>query len=128
MVCDEGSQLVKLLGQIKNTEKEDHVQNDEIIESLLDEETNEESQDLDFSLSNVDNQIQDMEQEIVTFEFSNRIKLSKSKDYSNALNSLIDSAGINNMSDENIYNLQLSDGKRKIKKLDNLEIKIGSIK
>ena len=57
MVCDEGSQLVKLLGQIKNTEKEDHVQNDEIIESLMDEETNEESQELDFSLSNVDYQI-----------------------------------------------------------------------
>jgi hypothetical protein len=64
----------------------------------------------------------------VTFEFSNRITLSKSKDYSNALNSLIDSARINNMSDENIYNLQLSDGKRKIKTLDNLEIKIGSLK
>jgi hypothetical protein len=87
MVCDEGSQLVKLLGQIRNTEKEDHIQNDEIIESLMDE---------------------------------------KSKDYSNAFNSLIDS--INNMSDENIYNLQVSDGKRKIKTLDNLEIKIGSLK
>jgi hypothetical protein len=41
MVCDEGSQLVKLLGQIRNTEKVDHIQNDEIIESLMDEETNE---------------------------------------------------------------------------------------
>ena len=91
---------------------------DEILETL---ETGDNivNEQIDYTLQEVQDQLQEMENEINELKFRNIIKPSVSKDYSN---SEID-VPITDISDDDIYNL--SNNSRKIGILKDLKLNMG---
>ena len=97
IICDEGSSLIKLLGQLEVTNspvkrvtfksnvtfQEYTEDSDQILETLETGELDESQNGVDFDLSNFQSQILDMEDEIRTITFKNKIDFSKSKTYTN---------------------------------------------
>ena len=136
VVCDEGSSLVKLLGQLGKTEsglkrvtfrqnlftQEINEQADEILDALEIDEHDEIANDLDVSLDNVQTQLNEMEKEVESINFSKQIHLSTLKEYSN-LNTSKNEVNFN-ISEEELYNLKET-GSRKIGILKELKIQIG---
>ena len=98
---------------------------DEILDTLNEEQIPLETQGVDFSLANVHNQIQSMEKEIESHKFSRPAKLSSSKEYSNEI--FEKSPNINELRDDELYNLPNYDGNRKIEILKELKINLGNL-
>ncbi len=122
IVCDEGSSLVRLLGQLGSNEKIVD-QHDDIIEILYDNELEIPITEVDFTLSNVQNQIQEIESELKSSKMNNLLRLSVNENYSN---SILPDLNVQT-EDEDIYNLENLeeiDGRR-VETLKNLEIKLG---
>ena len=95
-------------------------QSDDIIECLNDAELDKSITEVDFSLSNVENQLQEMEKEIRNAKFSNPIKLAADKTY---LNSNLTTLNVE-LNDEEVYNLVTPS--RKVEILENFTITIGN--
>jgi hypothetical protein len=98
---------------------------DEILDTLNEEQIPLETQGVDISLGNVHNQIQSMEKEIESNKFSRPAKLSSSKEYSNEI--FENPPNINELRDDEIYNLPNNDGNRKIEILKELKINLGNL-
>jgi hypothetical protein len=85
------------------------------------------TEEVDFSVSNVHEQIQEMEKKIRSHDFENRLNLSSSHSYSNA--NYENAPSIPEYSEEDLYNLSEENGKtiRKISVLKNLVINLGKL-
>ena len=138
-MCDEGSQLVKLLGRkiIKKKvhyevlEYEERINNETVeetcqIDEFLREDEQEENIQVDFGASNVDEQIRDMQSELRTLTL-NSTPLASSNLYTNS------DLPINlnlNENVEDIYDITSAEdeqnGKRVVKVLKDLNIKLGN--
>ena len=94
-------------------------QSDNIIKCLNDAELDKPVTEVDFSLSNVENQLQEMEQESRNANYSNPIKLEADKTYSNFNLTTLNVE----LNDEDVYNLVPTS--RKVEILENLTITIG---
>jgi hypothetical protein len=83
------------------------------------------TEEVDFSVSNVHEQIQEMEKEIRSHDFKNRLNLSSSHSYSNA--NYENAPSIPVYSEEDLYNLSEENDKttRKVSVLKNLVINLG---
>ena len=136
IICDEGSSLIKLLGQLEVTNspvkrvtfksnvtfQEYTEDSDQILETLETGELDESQNGVDFDLSNFQSQILDMEDEIRTITFKNKIDFSKSKTYTN-----LDAFDFDQNLEipvENLYNLESTDT-RQVGILKKLSLTIG---
>ena len=136
IICDEGSSLIKLLGQLEVTNspvkrvtfksnvtfQEYTEDSDQILETLETGELDESQNGVDFDLSNVQSQMLDMEDEIRTITFKNKIDFSKSKTYTN-----LDAFDFDQNLEipvENLYNLESTDT-RQVGILKKLSLTIG---
>jgi hypothetical protein len=119
IVCDEGSNLVRLLGRIGNDETENFNELEEIeIEEENDEEENH-NYNIDSGITSVEEQLNGMEIEIKSFTYSKYFVYSHSNDYSNS--TLEKVADVVELNDDEIYDL--SNGNEVNK---DLKIELGS--
>lgn len=131
LICDEGSSLVMLVGQIKNKSLEAS-ESDFILDAMrLDDEENE-SFEVDTVVNNARIQVKEIEKEIESFIFKNQIRISSENDYSNSDYSaapVIIDAQIN---DQEIFHLtndaNEKDGRRKLRLIKTLNITMGNLK
>ena len=121
--------MVRLLGQIGLKKKRVTFsdETDEIIEILNDEELEKRVIDVNFTLSDVDDQIREMEGEIKQAKFNTPLKLSSDKRYSNFE---IESFNLRNddTTDMEVYDVSLNpDENRRIEILSNLSLTLGNL-
>lgn len=121
--------MVRLLGQIglkkKRVTFSDEI--DEIIQILNDDELEKHVTNVNFTLSDVDDQIREMEGEIKQSKFNTTLKLSSDKSYSN---SDIDSSNlrIDDTNDMDDYDVSPNgDENRRIEILSNLSLTLGNL-
>jgi len=129
IVCDEGSALLRLLGQLgvdkdlsNKTTTVNFDDESDGIEKLItnDEESNSIGKKIDFSLKDVDEEIKDLEVEILSEKIKVKNKISSSKDFSNSSLDDLDTE----LEDADIYKID-EVGPRKTSILKELSINMG---
>ena len=128
VVCDEGSSLVRLFGQIGVTNLETTIEKDREIAAFLAEvdeinpnKSNEIEIEIDFDLNDVNSQVTALQKESSSFIFNNPLKASSSKDHSNETLSRNEPLGIE---EEALYAIN-NTSERRILLLKELNIKLG---